>query len=53
MQLHPYLFFEGRCEEAAQFYERAVGAKIGRLLRLQIAQIRASAAPRNPIRSCT
>jgi len=33
MQLHPYLFFEGRCEEAAQFYERAVGAKIGRLLR--------------------
>ena len=22
MQLQPYLFFEGRCEEAAQFYEK-------------------------------
>ncbi len=28
MQLQPYLFFEGRCEEAARFYEGAVGAKI-------------------------
>ena len=35
MQLQPYLFFEGRCEEAAQFYEKAVGAKIGRLIRFK------------------
>jgi PhnB protein len=28
MQLQPYLFFEGRCEEAAKFYERSLGAKI-------------------------
>ena len=35
MQLHPYLFFEGRCEEAARIYERAVDARIGRLLRFK------------------
>ena len=35
MQLQPYLFFEGRCEEAARFYEKAVGATIGRLIRFK------------------
>ena len=35
MLLQPYLFFEGRCEEAAQFYEKAVGAKVGRLIRFK------------------
>lgn len=35
MQLHAYLFFEGRCEEAARFYEGAIGAKIERLIRFK------------------
>jgi PhnB protein len=35
MQLQPYLFFDGRCEEAAQFYEKALGAKVGRLIRFK------------------
>ena len=35
MQLQPYLFFEGRCEEAARFYEGAVRAKIERLIRFK------------------
>lgn len=26
--ISPYLFFEGRCEEALKFYQKAVGAKI-------------------------
>jgi len=26
--LQPYLFFEGRCEEALEFYRRALGAEI-------------------------
>lgn len=26
MQVQPYLFFDGRCEEAIEFYKRAVGA---------------------------
>lgn len=28
MQLQPYLFFEGRCEEALEFYRAAVGAEV-------------------------
>jgi PhnB protein len=35
MQVQPYLFFEGRCEEAAKFYEGALRAKIEALMRFQ------------------
>jgi PhnB protein len=28
MRVDPYLFFDGRCEEALQFYGRALGAKV-------------------------
>lgn len=28
MQVQPYLFFNGRCEEAAAFYGKAVGAAV-------------------------
>ncbi|HEX8665105.1 MAG TPA: VOC family protein [Beijerinckiaceae bacterium] len=28
MQLNPYLFFKGDCEEAFRFYERVLGGKI-------------------------
>ena len=28
MQVQPYLFFNGRCQEAADFYVKAIGAKI-------------------------
>jgi len=31
-QIQPYLFFEGRCEEAIKFYEKAVAAKTDMLL---------------------
>jgi PhnB protein len=33
MQIQPYLFFEGRCEEALQFYGKAIGAKVTALMR--------------------
>ena len=33
MQIQPYLFFEGRCEEALDFYRRALGAKVEMLMR--------------------
>jgi PhnB protein len=33
MPVQPYLFFEGRCEEALEFYARALGAKIEMLMR--------------------
>jgi PhnB protein len=28
MQMNPYLYFDGNCEEAFKFYEKALGAKI-------------------------
>jgi PhnB protein len=28
MQVQPYLFFDGRCAEAAEFYKRAIGAEV-------------------------
>lgn len=33
MIVEPYLFFEGRCEEAMAFYTKAVGAKVEALMR--------------------
>ncbi len=33
MQVQPYLFFEGRCEEALAFYRRALGAEVAMLMR--------------------
>jgi PhnB protein len=33
MQVEPYLFFEGRCEEALGFYRRALGAEVTALMR--------------------
>jgi len=35
MQVQPYLFFEGRCEEAVNFYVKALGAKVETLIRLK------------------
>ena len=31
--IQPYLFFEGRCDEAIQFYRRAIGAEVLTLTR--------------------
>ena len=33
MQIQPYLFFEGRCEEAVEFYRKALGAEVLMLMR--------------------
>lgn len=33
MQVQPYLFFDGRCEEAVLFYKKALGAKVEMLMR--------------------
>jgi len=35
MQLQPYLFFEGRCEEAIEFYRSALGAEVTMLMRFK------------------
>ena len=33
MQIQPYLFFNGRCEEAIDFYRTALGAEVAMLMR--------------------
>jgi len=33
MQVQPYLMFDGRCEEAVEFYRRALGAEVQMLMR--------------------
>ena len=35
MQVQPYLPFEGRCEEAVEFYRKALGAEVTRLMRFK------------------
>ena len=35
MQVQPYLFFDGRCEEAVEFYRRALGAEVTMLMRFK------------------
>jgi len=35
MQVQPYLFFEGRCEEAIEFYRKALGAEVEMLMRFK------------------
>jgi PhnB protein len=47
MQVQPYLFFEGRCEEAIEFYRSAVGAEVSTLMRFKEAPDQAAMNPGN------
>ncbi len=33
MRVEPYLYFEGRCDEAIEFYKKAIGARVLMLMR--------------------
>ncbi len=35
MQVQPYLFFDGRCEEAVEFYRNVLGAEVTMLMRFK------------------
>ena len=35
MQIQPYLFFDGRCDEAIEFYRTTVGATVTMLMRFK------------------
>ena len=35
MQVQPYLFFEGRCDEALEYYQRALGAEVTMRMRFK------------------
>ena len=45
MQVQPYLFLEGRCEEAIEFYRRALGANVLMMMRMKD-------APEQPTDGC-
>ncbi len=35
MKIEPYLFFDGRCEEALEFYRKTLGAEVTMLMRFK------------------
>lgn len=35
MQIQPYLFFDGRCEEALEFYRKTLGAEVKMMMRFK------------------
>jgi PhnB protein len=35
MQVQPYLFFDGRCDEALEFYRKKLGAEVTMLMRFK------------------
>ena len=35
MHVQPYLFFDGRCEEAVEFYKKTLGAEVTMLMRFK------------------
>ena len=47
MQVQPYLFFDGRCEEALEFYKKAIGAKVEMLMRWKDSPDKAMCPPGN------
>ena len=47
MQVQPYLFFDGRCDEAIEFYKKALGAEVGMLMRWKDAPEKSMCTPGN------
>jgi len=45
MPIQPYIFFEGRCEEAIEFYKSALGAKVEMLMRYKQAPDQSMISP--------
>jgi PhnB protein len=45
MQVQPYLFFDGRCDEALDFYKKAIGADVKMLMRFKDAPDQSMVSP--------
>ncbi len=45
MQVQPYLFFEGRADEAIEFYKKTVGAKVEMVMRFKEAPDQSMISP--------
>lgn len=47
MQVQSYLFFDGRCEEAIEFYKKTLGAEVGMLMRWKDSPDKSMCTPDN------
>ncbi len=47
MHVQPYLNFDGRCDEALEFYKKAIGAKVGMLMRWKDSPDKSMCTPAN------
>jgi PhnB protein len=47
MDVQPYLAFEGRCDEAIEFYKKAIDAKVDMLMRFKDAPDQSMVTPGN------
>ena len=47
MQVQPYLFFDGRCEEALDFYKKAIGANVEMMMRWKDCPDKSACTPQN------
>jgi PhnB protein len=47
MQVQPYLFFEGRADEAIEFYKKTLGAQVEMLMRWKDAPDKSMCSPGN------
>ena len=45
METQAYLFFDGRCEEAVEFYKTALGAEVGPMIRFKESPDQSMVAP--------
>jgi PhnB protein len=45
MFIQPYLFFDGRCDEAIEFYKKAIGATVEMLMRFKQAPDQSMISP--------
>ena len=47
MFIQPYLFFDGRCDEAIEFYKKAIGAEVEMLMRWKDSPDKSMCSPGN------
>ena len=47
MQVQPYVFFDGRCAEALDFYKKAIGASVNMVMRWKDSPDRSMCTPDN------
>ena len=47
MQVQPYLFFDGRCDEALEFYKKTIGADVKMVMRWKDSPDKSMCTPGN------